>query len=64
MALARLHPSGMSWDIEGGQTIVDLRVIQLSGVWVQVRQQYLSSKTLPDIRTQPQLHRNIIQNAA
>lgn len=60
----RLKQSGMSWDIEGGQTIVDLRVIQLSGVWGQVRQQYLSSKTLPDIRTQPQFHPNITQNAA
>jgi hypothetical protein len=64
MFTQRLKQSGMSWDIEKGQTIVDLRVIQLSGVWGQVRQQYLSSKTLPDIRTQPQLHRNIIQNAA
>lgn len=60
----RFKQSGMSWDIEGGQTIVDLRVIHLSGVWGQVRQQYLSSKTLPNIPTQPQLHRNIIQNAA
>lgn len=60
----RLKQSGMSWDVESGQRIVDLRVIQLSGVWGQVRRQYLSSKTLPDIRTQPQLHANITQNAA
>lgn len=60
----RLKQSGMSWDIDGGQTIVDLRVIQLSGVWADVRQKYLASKTLPDMRTQPQLHQNITQNAA
>lgn len=60
----RLKQSGMSWEIEGGQTVVDLRVIQLSGVWGEVRQKYLSSKTLPDIRTQPQFHPNLTQNAA
>lgn len=60
----RLKQSGMSWKIEGGQTVVDLRVIHLSRVWAEVRREYLSSKTLPDIRTQPQLHRNITQNAA
>ena len=60
----RLKQSGMSWEIEGGQTVVDLRVIELSGVWGEVREKYLSSKTLPDIRTQPQFHHNITQNAA
>jgi hypothetical protein len=29
----RLKRSGMSWTIEGGQVILDLRVIRLSGVW-------------------------------
>lgn len=31
----RLKQSGMSWEIEGGQTVVDLRVIHLSGVWAK-----------------------------
>ena len=44
----RLKRSGMAWSEEGGQRIVDLRVIQLSGVWPQVHQSYLQSKMLPD----------------
>ena len=34
----RLKRSGMSWTIEGGQTILDLRVIKLSQVWNTVYQ--------------------------
>jgi hypothetical protein len=48
----RLKQAGMSWSIAGGQVIVDLRVIQLSGVWNQVHQSYLQSKMLPEMRTQ------------
>jgi hypothetical protein len=43
----RLKRSGMSWTIEGGQTILDLRVIWLSGVWGDVYQRYLASKPMP-----------------
>ena len=35
----------------GSQRIVDLRVIQLSGVWEQVHQSYLQSQELPEMRT-------------
>jgi hypothetical protein len=48
----RLKRSGMAWSVEGGQRIVDLRVIQLSGVWSDVHQSYLQSKRLPETRTQ------------
>jgi hypothetical protein len=48
----RLKRSGMAWSVEGGQRIVDLRVIQLSGVWSEVHQSYLQSKRLPEKRTQ------------
>src|SRR4051794_6832278 len=48
----RLKRSGMAWSVEGGQRIVDLRVIHLSGVWSQVHQSYLQSKRLPEERTQ------------
>jgi hypothetical protein len=48
----RLKRSGMAWSVEGGQRIVDLRVIQLSGVWSEVHQSYLQSKRLPEQRTQ------------
>jgi hypothetical protein len=45
----RLKRSGMSWTIEGGQMILDLRVIRLSGVWKEVHRCYLASKSLPVI---------------
>ncbi len=44
----RLKRSGMTWSEEGGQRIVDLRVIHLSGVWSRVHQSYLQSKILPE----------------
>ena len=47
----RLKQSGMTWSVEGGQWIVDLRVIHLSGVWTQVYQAYLQAKILPEMGT-------------
>ena len=43
----RLKRSGMSWTRSGGQVIVDLRVIWLSGIWDQVPQAYLIAKPMP-----------------
>ena len=43
----RLKRSGMSWTREGGQVILDLRVLWLSGVWPTVHQRYLASKPMP-----------------
>lgn len=43
----RLKRSGMSWTISGGQVILDLRVIWLSGVWKNVHQRYLAAKPMP-----------------
>ncbi len=43
----RLKRSGMAWTIAGGQVILDLRVLWLSGVWEEVHQQYLTSKPVP-----------------
>ena len=48
----RLKQSGMTWKLEGGQWIVDLRVIHLSGVWSEVYQAYLQAKMLPEMGTQ------------
>jgi hypothetical protein len=48
----RLKRSGMAWSVEGGQRIVDLRVIHLSGVWSEVYRSYLQSKMVPEKRTQ------------
>ena len=46
----RLKRSGMSWTVSGGQVIVDLRVIWLSGIWDQVHQAYLTSQPMPMTR--------------
>jgi hypothetical protein len=43
----RLKRSGMSWTIAGGQVILDLRVLWLSGVWKNVHQRYLASQPMP-----------------
>src|SRR5208337_280334 len=43
--------SGTTWSLEGGQWIVDLRVIQLSGIWTQVYQAYLQAKILSEMGT-------------
>ena len=43
----RLKRSGMAWTIAGGQVILDLRVIWLSGVWEEAHQRYLASKPQP-----------------
>jgi hypothetical protein len=48
----RLKQSGMTWKLDGGQWIVDLRVIQLSGVWSEAYQSYLQAKILPATGTQ------------
>jgi hypothetical protein len=48
----RLKQSGMTWKAEGGQWIVDLRVIHLSGVWDEAYQSYLASKPTIEIGTQ------------
>ncbi len=48
----RMKQSGMTWNLDSGQSIVDLRVIHLSGVWTEVYQSYLHSKTLPEMGTQ------------
>ena len=37
----------MGWTIVGGQAIVDLRLLWLSGVWQQATQAYWEAKTLP-----------------
>jgi len=43
----RLKRSGMAWTISGGQVILNLRVIWLSGVWEDVHQRYLAAEPLP-----------------
>jgi len=44
----RLKRSGMRWQRESGQVIVDLRVLHLSGIWDEVVRQDLQSRALPE----------------
>jgi hypothetical protein len=48
----RLKQSGMTWKVATGQWIVDLRVIDLSGVWSEVYQSYLGSKETLEMGTE------------
>lgn len=45
----RLKRSGMTWGSEGGQVILDLRVLVLSGVWRETHQAYLLSRQQPTV---------------
>lgn len=47
----RFKQSGMTWSMEGGQVIIDLRVLWLSGVWSRVHQAYLASQPQPYAKT-------------
>lgn len=48
----RMKQSGMSWDIDGGQVIMDLRVVCLSGVWDAAYTAHLHAKDVQTLRTQ------------
>lgn len=45
----RLKRSGMTWKTEGGQVIVDLRILHLSGIWQPVHRQSLRARNLPNV---------------
>jgi len=45
----RLKQSGMSWEVEGGQVVVDLRVLYLSGVWATAYRAYQRSRPQPQV---------------
>jgi hypothetical protein len=45
----RLKRSGMTWGRAGGQVIVDLRTLVLSGVWEQAHAAYLASRPQPTV---------------
>jgi hypothetical protein len=60
----RLKQSGMSWNVDSGQAIVDLRVIWLSGVWTEVYRRYLESKTPSGLGTQASTVKGVSSKAA
>ena len=45
----RLKRSGMTWSHEGGQVILDLRVLVLSKVWPKAHDAYLRSRPQPTV---------------
>jgi hypothetical protein len=60
----RFKQSGMSWHVEDGQNILDLRVIRLSKLWTEVHQSYLASKPLVDMPTKRELITKTLKKAA
>jgi hypothetical protein len=43
----RLKRSGMRWEVSGGQVVVNLRVVLLSGIWEATVAGWLASQQLP-----------------
>ena len=60
----RLKRSGMTWGIAGGQVIVDLRVLVLSGVWGRTYQAYLHTRPLPQLPSYQRSARQPLRIAA
>ena len=46
----RLKLSGMGWEHPGAQAVLDLRVIQLSGIWDEVYAEVVKSNTPIELR--------------
>lgn len=44
----RLKLSGMRWEVPGGQVVVTLRVVLLSGVWDKAMAAWLNSQQFPN----------------
>src|SRR5206468_3104660 len=60
----RLKLSGMSWEKAGAQAILELRVLQLSGVWDQAYARVLTGWEEVQVEGQRPLHGKKAQNAA
>jgi hypothetical protein len=60
----RFKQSGMKWSLEGGQVVVDLRVIWLSKLWSQVFDRYLHQLPQAQNRTKDRFEPNCHKIAA
>jgi hypothetical protein len=60
----RMKQSGMSWNIDSGQAIIDLRVAYLSQTWETMFDAYLQCKDDETMRTQLKDHRRPHEIAA
>jgi hypothetical protein len=47
----RFKQSGMTWNLDGGEVILRLRLAELSGVWDQVYREYLNHQPLVSLAT-------------
>jgi hypothetical protein len=60
----RLKLSGMRWKKAGAQTVLNLRVLQLSGVWDEAYRCFLNGLKQPQVRTQKDSSGNVDVSAA
>ena len=60
----RLKLSGMRWKNVGGQTIVGLRSMRLSGVWKQIHQLALAAQGTQDLYSNDATQRDFYEMAA
>jgi hypothetical protein len=60
----RLKLSGMRWQKEGAQTILNLRVLRLSGVWDEAYARVLQAGEEVKVAGHTTLHENSAENAA
>jgi len=54
----------MKWEVEGGQVIVDVRVLRLSGVWDEAYHAHLAAREQPEVGTIGVLGRAKAQKAS
>jgi hypothetical protein len=60
----RFKESGMTWNREGGEVILRLRLADLSGVWDEVYQEYLKNRPVAQLAAQVLLAAQTDENAA
>ena len=60
----RFKQSGMKWSLEGGQVVVDLRVIWISKLWRNVFATYVKRSSQAEGRTKVTLDANSFEMAA
>ena len=60
----RFKQSGMKWSLEGGQVVVNLRVIWLSQLWSEVFDAYLQQLPQSQQRTKDRIQTNCHKIAA
>ena len=60
----RFKCSGMSWSLEGGQTILRLRLAKLSRIWESVYRQHLAHMSQPLVITKRSTNPSQLNNLA